>query len=311
MEKSTRLIKIISVLMENKNGLTQSELAKLMGVHRSTIHRDLAGITELAPVYDDNGLIKLDLDMVNNFSGTSILINENMSLCSFLVRAMGYTLDEKYKIEPYDGYCAITGERITEGVKTKSIVSTTVGEYLDLLPGGIHGYLSVDAATVYKNTWNWGSRLIFEDANYHPLISSTSASKTERSSWSQLIRDAWQKHRDERCVALVATDFKKRVWQRCKLGVLGKHTPVYVYAPEFDTARLVYVDWERLVEVLDSVEEIYSLGYSKYQLQYSLLDNFKLFEEDPSGCIATENDLQKLRGTPEFIIALIAAQKES
>jgi len=301
MSKASRLIKIVSALVDNKGGLTQSQLAKMMGVHRSTIHRDLVDLTQLWPVYEDRKLIMID---------ESFTVSNENKLCSFIVKAMGYRLIEGLTIEDCEGHCAITGERITKGVKTKSIVASTVGEYLDLLPGGIHGYLSVDAAIVYKNTWNWGSRLIFKDENYHPLISASSAKQTDRLSWSQLIRDVYPRKEGFPCVALVATDFKKRVWQRCEIGVLGEHTPVYVYAPDFDAARKIYVDWRRLVEMLGLIERIYASGFSKYQIQYSLLENYRLFESDPEGIIEAEKELRQLRDHPEFIVALIAAQKE-
>ena len=60
MPKAVRLIKIVSALVDNKDGLTQSQLAKMMGVHRSTIHRDLVDLTQLGPVYEDRNLIMID-----------------------------------------------------------------------------------------------------------------------------------------------------------------------------------------------------------------------------------------------------------
>jgi DNA-binding transcriptional regulator YhcF (GntR family) len=94
MPKAVRLIKIVSALVDNKDGLTQSQLAKMMGVHRSTIHRDLVDLTQLGPVYEDRNLIMIDEGLT--------VFNEN-KLCSFIVKAMGYRLDEKIAIEDKRG----------------------------------------------------------------------------------------------------------------------------------------------------------------------------------------------------------------
>lgn len=56
--KIMRLSQIEALLMDNPEGLTQADLAQCLGVHRSTILRNLADIQ--APVYEDHGRLFLD-----------------------------------------------------------------------------------------------------------------------------------------------------------------------------------------------------------------------------------------------------------
>jgi CRISPR-associated endonuclease/helicase Cas3 len=56
--KSMRLSEIEAILMSHPEGLTQSQLAEKLGVHRSTVLRNLADLQ--APVYEDHGRYFID-----------------------------------------------------------------------------------------------------------------------------------------------------------------------------------------------------------------------------------------------------------
>ena len=59
--KSIRLSQIELLLIDHPEGLTQAELARRLGVHRSTILRNLADIS--APIYEDHGRICIDREV--------------------------------------------------------------------------------------------------------------------------------------------------------------------------------------------------------------------------------------------------------
>ena len=50
--KAERLLQIEKLLLSHPEGLTQAETARRLGVHRSTIHRDLPDLTKLFPIYE-------------------------------------------------------------------------------------------------------------------------------------------------------------------------------------------------------------------------------------------------------------------
>ncbi len=56
--KTQRLAEIETLLMGHPEGLTQAQLAQRLGVHRSTIHRNLADLD--APVYEEQGRLLID-----------------------------------------------------------------------------------------------------------------------------------------------------------------------------------------------------------------------------------------------------------
>ena len=81
------------------------------------------------------------------------------------------------KMEPIsvpDGtYCIITGVSTWVGYPAADIVPDAAGEFLDLLPGGVGGYLSENTARAFKGSWNLGSRVIFEDGTHYPTSTKT------------------------------------------------------------------------------------------------------------------------------------------
>ena len=59
--KATRLLQIEALLLGHPEGLTQAEIARRLGVHRSTILRSLPDLTERFAVYEDeDGRLKID-----------------------------------------------------------------------------------------------------------------------------------------------------------------------------------------------------------------------------------------------------------
>lgn len=68
--KTARLSQIEALLLDHPEGLSQAEISRRLGVHRSTILRNLADIS--APIYEDQGRIFIDRE--------AYLINLRLSL---------------------------------------------------------------------------------------------------------------------------------------------------------------------------------------------------------------------------------------
>ena len=236
-----------------------------------------------------------------------------MSVADFIVDGLDLEMPEKLRqyIEPgLNTVCAVTGKRITEGIPWRRVIPSSTGEYLDLMHGMAFQYLSLAAATAFKGSWNMGSRLIFEDGTaYHPYIGAESASKSERTFWSTLVREVWPGREGQNCLCIVAGDYKKKVWPRATVGPLGANTPVYVLDPGRFVSKNLQIDWGKLVEILDFIEEVYTTGFSKRAIENGLYSEYSAFSEDFERAMDYEQRLCELRLLPEFSVAILIAQK--
>ena len=190
-----------------------------------------------------------------------------LSVADFIVNGLRCKLPESLKqhIEnDLDTVCAITGEQITEGIPWKRVIPSSTGEYLDLMHGMAFPYLSLSAAAAFKGSWNMGSRFIFEDGTtYHPYIGAESAAKSERTFWSALVREVWPEREGQNCLCIVTDDYKKKIWPRASVGQLGVNTPVLLYDSGRFVLQKLSINWQKLIEVLIFVEEVYSARFSK------------------------------------------------
>lgn len=232
------------------------------------------------------------------------------TVADFLVQGMGL---EALATLPQvcDAVCAMTGARLTAGYPTRDALSTATGEFLDLLPCGDTGWVSENVARALKGMWNAGSVAVFEDgAYYHPLLSGESAAKQGRPCWSGLVREMWPARQGQRGVLMLADDYKKRVWPRAEVGTMGAHTAIYVHAG--DVSRVVYVDWGRLVTMLEEVEQIArtcqaALGKTWRMATYrgiseSMYETGLVRALGLTQAAQLETQLRAMRDAPEFII---------
>lgn len=235
-----------------------------------------------------------------------------MNTAEMIVHGMKLELPEKLEqyIEDIDTICAITGKHITRGIPWKRVIPSSTGEYLDLMHGMAFEYLSIPTAIAFKGSWNMGSRLIFEDGTmYHPYIAESSASKSERTYWSTLVRDVWPERQGQQCLCIIAGDFKKKVWPRATTGELGENTPVYVLDPDRFVSQSLTISWPQLISTLDFIEEVYTAGFNKRAIEKSLFRDYGTLNEDSGQAMIWEDRLKGLRNTNEFAVSILIAQK--
>ena len=78
LKKAERMMQIEQILLANPHGLTRVELARRLGVHRSTIWRDINDLSTLLPIWEDGDIIGIDRDayLIN----TGLTIHESMAV---------------------------------------------------------------------------------------------------------------------------------------------------------------------------------------------------------------------------------------
>ncbi len=283
-------------------GQTQAQIARQLGLRRFDVHRKIYEM-------EQKGFL-LYSDGARLFPAFLSPERSLMTVTEYLVSGLKIPpLDEPPK--PVTANCAITGLHITHGYPVWDIVPNTAGEYLDLLPNGTNGYVSDSAARAIKGTWNLGSRIIFSDGtHYHPLIARDKTG--ERPCWSDLVRQLWITKRGEPVLMILTTDVKKRVWHKARIGVLGSATPVMIYdVSDSGLSSVQVIDWAVLLEILDVVENIYSMGFSKNGIRYSLLREWSRVPLlGVRQVVDLDNQLKPLREKIEFAMAVLISQKK-
>lgn len=285
-------------VVKHRPGLRQADVAKVLGVARCSVHRALA----------------------KNHGGKLLMETAKLlwpmeyrpqTVADYLVFGMALPPLEKPPAN-VEGHCVLTGISVEVGYRAMDIVPNAAGEFLDLLPGGVGGYLSENAARALRGTWNLGSRVIFEDGtHYHPLIA-RDPKHPERPIWSDLVRELWPARRGENVLVILTTDAKKRIWPRARIGAIGETTPVLIYdVTGFGLSSVQMIGWPVLLETLAPVETIYSMGFTKHSIRYSLLRQWKLAQEIGIGeAMRLDRQLKPLREEPEFAMAVIIARKK-
>jgi hypothetical protein len=237
-----------------------------------------------------------------------------------LAKGLNLEMPDGYEMQqlPPGTTCAITGQPITQGYPVRKMVTDATAEFLDAFRGGVDGYVSELAGRCLKNAdprkGNPTARsfFFFENGPYHsPLISRESAQKQGRACWSDLVREVWPERQGQICLVLVTTDNKKRLWIRARVGALGGKTPVMLYDAELALNEVRLIDWPKLLECLNIVEDVYTAGFGKDAIREGLFSSAKGLKEN--GFTMTrelENTLKSWRSAPEFLMAVLIAQKK-
>lgn len=200
-----------------------------------------------------------------------------MTTADILVKALGVTmpefqvmdksLDKPKKItikEPkqFDTpeYCKFSGVKIDKGYRVVDIQPDALNDVIGMF-GDNSGYVSESVGIMFKNDWHLGGIVAFEDGTlYKPMVSPESALEQGRIAWRDVIHEI--KDRKEKVVILFTTDFQKRFWHKCKPGYIGSQTPVFMHHSSADVSNSFYLDWNKLLEIHNTVREIRADGFN-------------------------------------------------
>jgi len=139
-----------------------------------------------------------------------------------------------------------------------------------------------------------------------PTIAPDPAS--DRPTWRKVIRSCDPL---EQRVAILTTDPKKRVWCYAQISQ-GHNLSLYLHDPSRGISSNRILSLKVLLSHLEWIEDkMTTYGFSKAAIADSLIRDIKAFKAvGVEDCMALEATAQSMRLTPEFIPALIIAQKE-
>lgn len=192
---------------------------------------------------------------------------------------------------PEGTHCRVSGAIITHGVAIQDTVSDANTEFIDQFAGDVCGYVSENAARAYKTAApahkhrikstgrmvanpcaksHLACELDGEFEYFSPSFDPVTAAKNETVTWSAAIRDVWPRWKGRTVFIIVTPDFKRRLWPYSRTGIMGDRTPVYILNKSYNLDGRFTLDWEKLVSLLDIVEPLYQMGYTKDSLKTSL-----------------------------------------
>lgn len=189
--------------------------------------------------------------------------------------------------------CRVSGQPIARGVSVQEVVTSASAEFLDQFRGEMFGYVSEAAGRCYKSAapsekhaMRATGRLVanpcakshlaceLADGTFEylsPAFDPVTAVANETVSWSAAVREVWPRWEGRNVFILITPDFKRRLWPYARAGVMGAHTPVYILNKGYNLDGQFHLNWPRLIALLDTVERLYHLGYTKDALLKGLL----------------------------------------
>ena len=212
----------------------------------------------------------------------------------------------KWTPERATGNCATCGAILTEGVPTSAINNPTFSQHADFWRYGTHccpacAWLYAAGKGKPGNLLAYGDRLEY-------LVISTVSVVPDKRPWLVVLPELLSLPPETPLTGVLTTDVKPRVWPRMVLSSVG--APVLMtHAPEYDLSAPVAVDLAALLDLTQTVCEALTLGYTKLSVFRGLTRDYPRFVKNMEVSNRLEQTLRPLRQTPEFVPALVMAQK--
>lgn len=206
-------------------------------------------------------------------------------------------------IGPHTGLCALCGYH-GAGQYSRDILDLATSNITALFETAYHT-LCAPCYGVWSKPKHWHRAIYATQAGVQfPVISRDSVT-TERQAWSDIFRQ--MDPITPRAIVLTA-DAKKRVWPHARVSV-GDNAWIYVHDPSRGVSGNRAVSIQRLRAALDLIESAYSLGFAKAAIASSLFGSKQATHIGLDAAISLDARLDQIRDDPEFLPALIIAQK--
>jgi hypothetical protein len=141
-----------------------------------------------------------------------------------------------------------------------------------------------------------------------PVIGAA-AIEEDRPQWLDALHLLASLPAETRATGVLTTDPKPRMWPDCRIATVGSFGLV-VRATEYDVSGWVALSLPALLDAARIVRLALSLGFAKRRVLHGLYGDLARARASPRETRELEAELRRLRPAPEFIAALVIAQKE-
>lgn len=207
-----------------------------------------------------------------------------------------------------NGICAISGNKINQGVKIVDIVTGATNQPHEIFRVTGTEYVSVEAARLFKHMRGGmiGNLLATPHNGNKPMVSRETAIKSNRPCWMDIVNMI---EIGTPTVAVFSIDTKRRLWLSAQMGIVGDNWRVFLH--DKSVSKNITVSIDQLRRCLQLLEKIYVCGFSKNHMSSSLYDYSVIKKQNLSfkEVSKLENKLAPWRTTDEFLLAKFIVQK--
>ncbi len=237
-----------------------------------------------------------------------------MSFTKTLCKALNFPVpDDKLKPFEYFGRCGMCGGLEGPFYHGQELCSASNAVFMEVFHG-VDAPVCVYCTSLFKaqnpRTNNNGSKAmcVIGDMAGFPVIARDSAEKFQRPCWTDIAKTAPM---GARCVIILSTNTKKRVWPIAIEGVIGPNTPVTISDNDLNMNETIFFDWGDMLEDLAIIEAFMDRGLVKTMLFNSLLTKLPLSDWTMEEILQAEDVMRIIREKRHAPFVHLIAQKEA
>ena len=237
-----------------------------------------------------------------------------MSFTKTLCKALNFPVpDDKLKPFEYFGRCGMCGGIEGPFYRGQELCSASNAVFMEVFHG-VDTPLCVYCTSLFKaqnpRTNNNGSKAmcVIGDMAGFPVIARDSAEKFQRPCWTDIVKTAPM---GARCVIILSTNTKKRVWPIAIEGIIGPNTPVTISDNDLNMNETIFFDWADMLTDLATVEAFMNRGLVKNMLFNSLLTKLPPPGWTMEEILQAEDVMGGIQGKRHAPFVRLIAQKEA
>lgn len=214
--------------------------------------------------------------------------------------------DHAFKKTVFTGHCATCGGVIDgDAVHVGEIDNPTFSNHADFFRfGGLH-VCPACAWLFCAGKGKPGNYVATPESFESTVISMESVVACKRP-WRDVLADIVKREASTPVTGVMTTDVKPRLWPRARTATVGRFG-LYIHCPDYDVSEWRNFNLAECVAITETLRPMLAAGFAKASLWFGLFRDHNRTGKTLAASWAWESELIKLRASPAFLPALIAA----
>lgn len=185
------------------------------------------------------------------------------------------------------------------------IETPTTSGHADLFRFG-GGYICLACSWLFLAGKGKPGNFIATPNSFEATVISMDSIVASKRPWRDVLIDLAKMPACTPVAGVMTTDVKPRLWPRTRPATLGQFG-LYIHCPDYDVSEWRNFSLTECVAITEMLRPMLAAGFSKASLWFGLLRDYARTAKTLSAAWAWESQLIKLRESPAFLPALIAA----